>query len=442
MKKLLVLLVAFVAVVTFGGTAVIPVNLSKATDVEVPVVMKMAEVLDLVGIDFDANWDSLRIVDERGSEVAYQYVDIDLNNRLSAGDLLVFLAPSSVRITVSEDFDIEAPEYFPVMAVDETDNGWLIISDLFTIEVNRYGLLKVTEYAGVEGTIADEIGIVRVAGWVGSTYYIDGGLGRHEEKTSFGFRIKEVEVLHPGPVAVTVVSRLVSDMFLGLEVEVLSTVFKTGDIVVETNFKFNSYVDMMKLHPMITRPLTDVADDAVHMLPVFRRLAWADQLNITPLEYWLERNAIMYVDRKPYIVFPAVDPMRPFWWGATYIFASQENWRSNYSPSLGIGIAEIMSEKPVVYVDYDKWVSGNMWIYESREFRDGVFRWIPGEFELFEATKGNVTTDQSEWPNRYAAGDSLGFVKYYRLFECQSIEEAVRMLELRTLEIQSISIEE
>ncbi len=441
MKKLLVLLFVLAAVVSFGGTAVIPVNIAKTTDVEVPVVMKMVDLLDLVGIDFDANWDSLRITDERGNEVAYQYVDADLSGRLSAGDLLVFLAPSSVEIAVSEDFDIGPAHYVPVLSVVETDGGWLISNELFTIEVNNYGLLKVTEFADVEGTIADEIGIVRVAGWVGSTYLIDGELGRHEEKTSFGFRIKDVEVLEPGPVAVTVVSRLVSDMFLGLEVEVLSTVFRTGDIIVETNFNFKTYADMMKLHPMITRPITDVAEDAVHMLPVFRRLVWADQLNITPLEYWLERNAIMYVDRKPFIVFPAIDPMRPFWWGATYIFASQENWRSNYSPSLGIGIAEIMPEKPVVYVDYDKWVSGNMWIYESREFRDGIFKWIPGEFELFEATKGNVSETMTDWPNRYAAGDSLCFVKVYRLFECRSIDEAARMLELRTLEIQSISVE-
>jgi hypothetical protein len=173
---------------------------------------------------------------------------------------------------------------------------------------------------------------------------------------------------------------------------------------------------------------------------VFRRLLWADQLNITPLEYWFERNAIMYVDRLPYIVFPAIDSMKPLWWGATYIFASQESWRSNYSPSLGIGVAEILPEKPVVYADYNKWVDGNTWIYESREFRDGIFKWLPGEFELYESTKDMVSLETTDLPNHYVAGDELNFVRFYRLYESSTIGSAISHIVNRTLEIQSVEI--
>lgn len=440
MKKWFLVFFVLFAVLLIAESVEIPISIDKVTNISVPVSVSMNELLDLVGIDFDANWDSLRIYDEAGNELPYQIDDADLNGKLSSGDVLLTLIPGPAKIVVSDDFSIEAPVYDTTMYVKETEEGLEVSGLVISGKVNDHGLLKITKFGNVEGTIVDEIGIARVAGWVGSTYYIDGELGRHEEKTTGNFRVKEVKVLNPGPVAVTIVAELESDTFLGLEQKIVTSVFKNGDIVVNNEFHFKTYADLMKLQNMITRPLTDIADDTVHMLPVFRRLVWADQLNITPLEYWLDRNAVMYVQDKPYIVFPATDPMRPLWWGATYIFASQESWRANYSPSKQIGVAEILPEKPVVYVDYNKWVNGNTWVYESREFRDGIFKWIPGEFEAYEATKGIVSTNYKDWAKHYKAGDVVTFKRIYRIFKSMSIENAISSLELRTLEIQSLSV--
>ncbi|TYC01920.1 MAG: hypothetical protein FXF54_01410 [Kosmotoga sp.] len=437
---LIVFLCVFVATFAFSETVEIPVEISKTTNVSVPIAVSMNEILTLVGLDFDANWDSLRVVDTNGEEIPFQIDDIDLNGKLSSGDLLITLVNGPSKITISDDFSIEKPEYNTSVIVKEEEGLKVIETPILNAKVSMNGLIRIEAFGEVEGTIVDEIGIGRVSGWVGSTYYVDGNLGKHEEKTSGDFRILETSIIEPGPVGVTVVTKLQSETFVGLDQHIVTTIFNTGDIRLDNTFVFNNYLDMMKVQSMITRPLTDISDDAVHMLPVFRRLLWADQLNITPLEYWFDRNAIMYVNRLPYIVFPAIDSMKPLWWGATYIFASQESWRSNYSPSLGIGVAEILPEKPVVYADYNKWVDGNTWIYESREFRDGVFKWLPGEFELYESTKDMVSLETADLPNHYVAGDELNFVRFYRLYECSTIGNAISHIVNRTIEIQSIKI--
>lgn len=439
-RILVVLLCLFFVSFVFSEIVEIPIEVSKTTDIDVPIAVSMNDVLTLVGLDFDANWDSLRVIDADGSEIPFQIDDVDLNGKLSSGDLLITLVKGPSKITVSDDFSIEMPECSTSFSVNEEEGVTMIEGSALKAMVSMNGLVRIEEFSGVEGTIVDEIGIGRVSGWVGSTYYVDGELGKHEEKTSGDFRIVETSVLEPGPVGVTVVTKLQSETFIGLDQHIVTTIFNTGDIRLDNSFIFNNYLDMMKIQSMITRPLTDISDDAVHMLPVFRRLLWADQLNITPLEYWFDRNAIMYVDRMPYIVFPAIDSMKPLWWGATYIFASQESWRSNYSPSLGIGVAEILTEQPVVYADYNKWVDGNTWIYESREFRDGVFKWLPGEFELYESTKDIVSLETTDLPNHYVAGDELNFERFYSLYNSNTIGSAISHIVSRTIEIQSIEI--
>ncbi|MFW6120077.1 MAG: hypothetical protein ACOC80_04155 [Petrotogales bacterium] len=439
-RILVVLLCLFFVSFMFSEIVEIPIEVSKTTDIDVPIAVSMNDVLTLVGLDFDANWDSLRVIDADGSEIPFQIDDVDLNGKLSSGDLLITLVKGPSKITVSDDFSIEMPECSTSFSVNEEEGVTMIEGSALKAMVSMNGLVRIEEFSGVEGTIVDEIGIGRVSGWVGSTYYVDGELGKHEEKTSGDFRIVETSVLEPGPVGVTVVTKLQSETFIGLDQHIVTTIFNTGDIRLDNSFIFNNYLDMMKIQSMITRPLTDISDDTVHMLPVFRRLLWADQLNITPLEYWFDRNAIMYVDRMPYIVFPAIDSMKPLWWGATYIFASQESWRSNYSPSLGIGVAEILTEQPVVYADYNKWVDGNTWIYESREFRDGVFKWLPGEFELYESTKDIVSLETTDLPNHYVAGDELNFERFYSLYNSNTIGSAISHIVSRTIEIQSIEI--
>ncbi|AKI97354.1 hypothetical protein [Kosmotoga pacifica] len=443
MKKFLaVFLVLFAFTILMAETIEIPITINKTTDSLVPVRISMNKLLDLVGIDFDANWDSIRFIDEEGAEVPYQIDDVDLNGKLSSGDYILVMLSGNAKVVVSDDFSVEAPTYDSDFYVNKTDDGVIVGNLTFRARINNKGLVRFEKFESVEGTIVDEIGIARIAGWVGSTYYVNGELGKHEEKTSGDFKVKEMKVLPAGPVAVTVVSRLDCDPFVGLEQIIVTSIFKNGDVISSNHFVFKTYADLMKLQNMITRPITDLSDDAVHMLPVFRRLVWADQLNITPLEYWAERNAIMNVNGKPYIVFPATDSMKPLWWGATYIFASQESWRSNYSPSKGIGVAEINPVKPIVYVNYEKWVNGNTWVYESREFRDGIFKWIPGEFEIYESTAGNVSTEMSDWPARFKAGDEVTFERYYDLYKSLNIPNAIEYLELRAIEIQSITIGE
>ncbi|MBO8160787.1 MAG: hypothetical protein H0Z24_04050, partial [Thermosipho sp. (in: Bacteria)] len=124
----------------------------------------------------------------------------------------------------------------------------------------------------------------------------------------------------------------------------------------------------------------------------------------------------------------------------TYIFASQERWRGNYSEKLGMGVAEILPEIPVVKDNFVNWINGNTWVFESQEFRDGVFKWIPGEFEAYEATKGAYPTDMKLWPNRYYAGQEVNFVRLYNITKVDNLEDWVKWLEAKSESFRSIEI--
>jgi hypothetical protein len=441
MKKFLVLFFILVSVFLAAETVKVPVSVNCFTGEPIAVTITMSEILDLVGVDFDANWDSLRVVQD-GKELPYQIDDTDLNGKLSSGDVMAFLVTGPAEITVTDDFDILPPEFDAVGKVVEEEGQWLIEIGEITAVANSKGLVKVTGFGDVEGTIVDELGIVRMSGYVGSTYYVDGEYGRHEEKTTGDFIVKEATVLPAGPVGITVVSTLEAQPFLGVTQKIITTLFSNGDIISHNTFEFATYAELMKLQIMATRVLTDAAEDTVHTLPVFRRLLWADQLNITPLEYWLDRNAIMFSRNKPYIVFPAVDSMRPLWWGATYIFASQESWRANYSQSLKTGVAEINPEVPVVVADYEKWMGGLTWVYESREFRDGYFEWMPGEIDIFESTKGYVSSNWEDYVRHFVAGDVVSFKRVYSIYNADSIEDSIEFVEMKKSEIQSLKIGE
>ncbi|HCO69042.1 MAG TPA: hypothetical protein DIT26_00385 [Mesotoga infera] len=441
MKKFLVLFFILVSVFLAAETVKVPVSVNCFTGEPIAVTITMSEILDLVGVDFDANWDSLRVVQD-GKELPYQIDDTDLNGKLSSGDVMAFLVTEAAEITVTDDFDILPPEFDAVGKVVEEEGQWLIEIGEITAVANSKGLVKVTGFGDVEGTVVDELGIVRMSGYVGSTYYVDGEYGRHEEKTTGDFIVKEATVLPAGPVGITVVSTLEAQPFLGVTQKIITTLFSNGDIISHNTFEFATYAELMKLQIMATRVLTDAAEDTVHTLPVFRRLLWADQLNITPLEYWLDRNAIMFSGSKPYIVFPAVDSMRPLWWGATYIFASQESWRANYSQSLKTGVAEINPEVPVVVADYEKWMGGLTWVYESREFRDGYFEWMPGEIDIFESTKGYVSSNWEDYVRHFVAGDVVSFKRVYSIYNADSIEDSIEFVEMKKSEIQSLKIGE
>ncbi|HOK88239.1 MAG TPA: hypothetical protein PK404_05340, partial [Fervidobacterium sp.] len=272
MKKVLpVLFVLVVSLmsVAFAGTLSIPVN---AGDVEVPVVVQMSKLLDYVPEDFDADWSTMKIL-SNGKEIPYQVEDVDGNNRISAPDYVVFIASGKSQIVVSEEASAKTTVYPKAFTVTKTDTGWTIKStdNKFEVAVNDHGLVQVTQFGDAKAKLIDELGIARVSGWYNSTFYVDGNLGDHYEETSSAFRVVSIKVLEPGPVAVGIVATLKSEKFNGLTQQLVTHIFKNGDILVDNTIVFETYADMMKVQAMATRPIAPAFDDAVHMLPVFRR---------------------------------------------------------------------------------------------------------------------------------------------------------------------------
>ncbi|WP_448377016.1 hypothetical protein [Fervidobacterium sp.] len=439
MKRILVIFGIYFGLLVFSATFTIPVEAGR---VEVPVVVQMGSLVDMVSEDFEPDWTSLRVLVE-GKEVPFQIEDVDGNGRISAPDYLVFIGKGKSQIVV-QDTPRKAVVYPKAFSVTKHDKGWNVktIDGNLEVEINDRGLVQVTQFGNVKAKLVDEIGIARVSGWFNSTYYVDGKLRDHHEETSGAFRIVSLKVLDPGPVAVCVVAILKSEKFNGLKQELVTHIFKNGDILVDNKFVFETYADMMKVQTMITRPIIPAFDDTVHILPVFRRLVWADQLNITPYEYWYQRNAITWINNVPYITFPAGNSMKPLWWGATYIFASMERWRSNFSVKGNVGVAEILPEIPVVYADYKKWLDGDTWVYESLEFRDGVFKWMPGEFDAYPSTTGVYSMKVEDMPNRYKAGDIVQHLRLFTLYSAKSVEEAVKFIEAKSESFRSLKIGE
>ncbi|MBM7558243.1 hypothetical protein [Marinitoga litoralis] len=448
MKKSFILaILVLLSIFVMAEERIIEVKTDQMTWMDVPYTISFSKILDIVGEDFDANWYSIRIMDENGIYLPYQIDDIDGNQRISSEDILLFTFKKTAKIIISDNSDMDLMTFEPYFSVNEENGEYLVTSKDFDVKINKYGLANFVRYKDINGTIYNELGTARVAGWSGSTFYIDGKLGKHVEFTSSGFDIEKVKVLEAGPIAVTVVSDLYSKLLPGLNQHIVTHIFKTGDVLVENTFEFTNYVDIMKLQVMATAPITSIDDNALHILPMFRRMVWAEQINGTPLDYWTQRNAVKYVNGKPYIEFPAIDSMKPLWWGATYAFVSQESWRANFSPKYGLGAAEILPEKPVVYSDLKDFVFNDFWFYESREFRDGIFRWLPGEMDNYEATKGVFPPYSEEnvgkyWMAKFKAGDIVKYKRYYSLFQSRDSNEAIDFLEKRTLEIQKIHISE
>ncbi|ODN30140.1 hypothetical protein [Fervidobacterium thailandense] len=444
MKRILVLIAVVLSVALFAKTVSIPV---KAGEIQVPVVVKFSELLELLPEDFEPVWESLKVIC-CNREVPYQIDDVDGNNRISGPDTLLFLASGQTRIEISDVKPSKTTIYPRAFNVEKFGNGFLVkaVDGSLEFEVTEKGLVNIKKFGNVKADIVSEIGIARIAGWSRSTYYVDGDIGKvHDEETTPGLRLVSLKVLTPGPVAVGIQAVLFSDKFFGLSQELMIYVFTNGDILVNNQFKFYNYADIMKLQTMITRPMIPAFDDTLHILPVFRRLSWADQLGITPYEYWLERNAVTWVDKLPYIIFPAGQSMKPLFWGATYIFASAERWRTNYSPKAKMGVAEIMPTIPLMYADYKKWLEGDTWVYESLEFRTGIFKWVADEFNVYPATENVYPvwgTKKEEMPNRYKAGDVVEHKILYHLYTAPTSEEAIKWLERKSASFRALKIGE
>jgi len=231
------------------------------------------------------------------------------------------------------------------------------------------------------------------------------------------------------------VSEYASERFVGLTQRMVARVYASGDIDLSNVVTFRGYSDMMKLQHMVTRVASQADPDTMHLLPVFRRLTWADQLGITAEAYFAERNAVITVDGTPFLAFRADNNLSPLFWGATYIFASAEPWRAGFAPNLGVAVAELAKETPVIPEDYNAFLAGNTWVFESQEFRTGVFKWTADEFAAYDATR-DVTPST---PNHYLPGDVVTFRYTYSVYPADAVEAAITWAVGRQAEIASVS---
>ncbi|HQI78854.1 MAG TPA: hypothetical protein PK845_05110, partial [Petrotogaceae bacterium] len=199
----IVIFVLIIAANVLGATKEFVVQTSSLSGAEVPYVISFSKMLEMVGDNFEANWYSIRVYDENNKELPYQIEDIDMNRKISAGDKLAFMFRSKAKIVVSDDSDMDLVEYAPVFNIEEKDGIYMVSTDKFTVKVDNHALVSFVKYGQNEGTLFNELGIVRVAGWSMNTYYTDGKLGKHEENVSAGFDVQSFKILQAGPVCVT-----------------------------------------------------------------------------------------------------------------------------------------------------------------------------------------------------------------------------------------------
>ncbi len=437
MKRFLTLVLIVLVGTAFAETRTVTVNVERATDRPVPVSIDLLTLRNHIGAEFPMDWSSLRVL-EGGEAIAFQIDDVDLNGRVSAGDELSFLATGPVVIEI-DDAPMEAASFASAFTM-EGDDPVVLRADGFTVEVPAHGLVRIVGFGDTEAMLANEIGILRFSGFPESTYWADGQLGPHEEYTNLeagGMRHVATTILDGGPARVTVVAEYASDRFVGLTQRLVTRVYASGDVEITNDVSLRGYSDIMKLQSMATGVMSQADPESLHLMPVFRRLIWADQLGVSAEDYFAERDAVTSVDGTPYLAFRADDNQNPLYWGATYIFASAEAWRANYSESLGVGVAELAHETPVIAEDYDEWLSGNTWVFESQEFRSGVFKWTAEEFGTYEAT-ADVSPSAA---NHFIPGDAMRFHLTYSAFEAADAVDAIRYARDRQAEIASATLE-
>ena len=411
----------------------------------VPVSLDLLTLRNAIGADFTFDWANLRVSVD-GTAVPYQIDDVDLNGRVSAGDELAFLATAEATVEVS-DTALEAVAYeagLEVASSSDANGDTHLITSLsgngFSVEVAPEGLTRITGFGDTQGVLAAELGILRFSGFPESTWWANQEYGPHEEYTTLeagGMRHVQTQVLPAGPARVVVVSEYASDRFVGLTQRVVSRVYHSADVDVSNSVRFGGYSDMMKLQSMATNMVSQVDPDAQHVLPVFRRLIWADQLGVSAQDYFTERNAVHDVDGSPVIAFNSNDNLTPLYWGAAYIFASAEPWRAGVSDALGLAVIESAHATPDIADDYDEWLSGDTWVFESQEFRTGVFKWTADEFGTYAATE-NITLNE---PNHHLPGDTAEFRLTYSVRDVTGVDDAVRQARSLQAAIEGVTLE-
>ena len=283
------------------------IDVKSVTGVPVPVSFTMNQIREAIGVDFAANWDSLRVQDSAGNLIPFQLDDVDLSGGVSRGDELAFLATGPVKIVVSDESPESKPSFDAAFEVEPAETGGFVVralDGLLTASVSKYATVDLISFKGVEHKYARDIGMIRYAGFPYSTYWYDENLDRHEEKTTFEepIRIVKSAALPGGPVRATVVAQTASDLFPGLRQSIVVSIYKTGEVRVNNRLVTAGYSDLTKLFTMCGGVMGDV-EDARHILPVFRWTDWADELGISSEEYWAGLGVITRVDGQPYITF-------------------------------------------------------------------------------------------------------------------------------------------
>lgn len=453
MRKVFALVFALALVVSCFGiasaqTRELIVQAPSATGKPVPVAIKLDDIRRIVGLTFAIDWNSVRVYDADGNLIPFQIDDVDLSGGVSRDDQLAFVVSGSARIEVAQAATEGLPVFENAFTVEETEDGWHIQSKdgRVAAEVTKLGGVNLVRYNGVERSFARDLGFLRYAGFPYSTYWVNGDLKAHEEKTTLEepMRVRNLVILENSPVRATVVVQRASDLFPGLRQDAVISLYTTGEILVDQVVTSAGYADLTKLETIANGILAG-ASDARHILPVFRWLEWADELDMTPAEYWAERGVLTEVDGKAYITFENITGPAPLWWGASYIFASPERWRTNHSAELGLGVAEMLVNVPEIAEDLRARLEGPQWQLEG-EWRHGYFRWIPEEVVKTRQAKGievgfGYDMQADDWPLHLIPGDTVRFTNYYAPYEASDLVAAIQYLEARYEELTGVSIE-
>jgi len=442
----LALLIACFSIAS-AQTRELVVQAPSLTGKPVPVSITLDDIRRAVGLTFSIDWNSVRVYDADGNLIPFQIDDVDLSGGISRDDQLAFVTSGLARVEVAQVATEELPTFENAFAVSETEEGWLIQSrdGQHAVEVTKLGGVNVIRYNGVERSFARDLGFLRYAGFPYSTYWVNGDLKAHEEKTTLEepMRVRNVVILENSPVRATIVVQRASDLFPGLRQDAVISLYTTGEILVDQVVTSAGYADLTKLETLANGILAG-ASDARHILPVFRWLEWADELGITPAEYWAERGVLTQVDGAAYVTFENISGPAPLWWGASYIFASPERWRTNFSAELGLGMAEMLVNVPEIATDLRERLEGPQWQLEG-EWRNGYFRWIAEEVVKYRAEKGievGFGTDMQadDWALHLIPGDTVEFVNYYAPYEASSVAGAIQYLEARYQELTGVSV--
>lgn len=453
MRKLFALVFACALVLSCLGVASaqtreLLVQAPAVTGKPVPVSLTLDDIRRAVGLTFSIDWNSVRVYDADGNLIPFQIDDVDLSGGISRDDQLAFVTAGTARIEVAQVALEELPTFENAFEVEATEDGWTVASKdgSVAMEVTKLGGVNLVRYNGVERSFARDLGFLRYAGFPYSTYWVNGDLKGHEEKTTLEepMRVRNVAILENSPVRATVVVQRASDLFPGLRQDAVISLYATGEILVDQVVTSAGYADLTKLETLANGILAG-ASDARHILPVFRWLEWADELDITPSEYWAERGVLTQVNGKDYVTFENISGPAPLWWGASYIFASPERWRTNHSAELGLGVAEMLINVPEIAEDLRERLEGPQWQLEG-EWRNGYFRWIPEEVIKTREAKGIETgfgydMQADDWALHLIPGDTVRFVNYYAPYEASGVVQAIEYLEARYQELTGVSVE-